>query len=125
MSDRAQICRKKSTLYSVVQSCEVPLEDEALGLKPDDPPAQNLPGAVTDVQMTSGKISGEPLAAPGSALVGSETIQTLWRAGNALAIGPKIAVHFGDVTRLKSPTAPIQRAAKLLPTTTVPVVLTK
>jgi hypothetical protein len=68
MSDRVQICRKKSTLYSVVQCCEVPLEDEALGLKPDNPSARNLPGAVTNVQMTSGKISGEPPLQPAARL---------------------------------------------------------
>ncbi|PCJ08315.1 MAG: transporter [Rhodobacteraceae bacterium] len=87
---------------------------EMIGPEVADAAAREVPLEAADIRVGSHEVSGKTLAELVQQAGYGVQLSAMFRAGQAIPIGPNTDVRFGDVLRLTGPDVAIQKAAKAL-----------
>jgi len=88
--------------------------NEMIGPEVADTAAREVPLEAADIRVGSHEVSGKTLRELAQQAGYGVQLSAMFRAGQAIPVGPNTDVRFGDVLRLTGPDVAIQRAAKAL-----------
>jgi len=88
--------------------------NEMIGTEVADVAAREVPLEAADIRVGSHEVSGKTLRQLAQQAGYGVQLSAMFRAGQAIPVGPNTDVRFGDVLRLTGPDVAIQRAAKAL-----------